>query len=127
MRIRFKGRGNSLSPLASWVLLFLFVHAFFVSATHGYRFERVGVAKAQSEACVASREDLSRAHEAGGHSQCLLCRLQRNFVAELQKTSLPVGLPPQKTYTGELPAALSTLTRPFSIHAGRAPPLASIA
>ena len=111
-----------MSPLASGVLLLLFVHAFLVSATHGYRSASVLPAGVGVEA----GDDLRRASELGGHAQCLLCRLQRSFVADLQKTSQLVAPTPRKTLACELSPARSTHTRPFSVPAGRAPPLAPI-
>ena len=120
----FKGIRGSLSPTASGVLLFLFVHAFLVTATHGYRFGRVSLPETRTEVAVVDGKDLSREPEVGGHSQCLLCRLQRNFIADLQKTSQPIGPLSQKIRGRELPAGISPVARPFSVPAGRAPPLA---
>jgi hypothetical protein len=110
--------------LASGVLLFLFVHAFLVTATHGHRLGRVGLSESRAEFCVTDGEDLSHASELGGHSQCLLCRLQRNFAVDLQKTSQLVGPLTQKSRGCKLPTELAPVTRPFSVPAGRAPPLA---
>lgn len=120
----FKGIRGSLSPTASGVLLFLFIHAFLVTATHGHRLGRVSLPETRTEFAVIDGQDLSRVSELGGHSQCLLCRLQRNFIADLQKTSQPVGPPSQKIRCCELPTVLPPITRPFSVPAGRAPPLA---
>lgn len=111
-------------PAAPVVLLLLFVHAFVVSATHIHRFERGGALKAQTGVSLGSREDSNPSTEAGGHAQCLLCRLQRNFVTDYHKTTLPAGPPHQKTLASGPSPAFSLVTRPYSVPAGRAPPLA---
>jgi hypothetical protein len=110
--------------LASGVLLFLFVHAFLVTATHGHRLGRVSLPESRAEFSATNEEDLRRTSELVGHTQCLLCRLQRNFAVDLQKTSQLVGPLPQKTRGCKPPTELAPVTRPFSVPAGRAPPLA---
>lgn len=110
------------SPAAALLLLFIFCHAFLVSTTHCHR-STLG-AGLGGAAVSGVREDATGLPETGGHAQCLLCRLQRNFVADYQKVSVTVSAPRQALRTGELPPALSPVTRPFSVPSGRAPPSA---
>lgn len=118
----FRGGGRSRwSPAASLLLLGLFCHAFLVSATHYHR-SSVSSAKTQSGAVLGVREDSTGLPETGGHAQCLLCRLQRNFVADYHKESTPIGAPRQVISLSDLSPTPSPVTRPFSVPSGRAPP-----
>lgn len=112
------------SPAAPLLLLLLFAHAFLVSATHLHRSEPVGPQKAQTQVSLGSGEDFNPASEAGGHAQCLLCRLQRNFITDYHKTSLPAEPPRRKTLACDSSSATTHADRPFSVPAGRAPPSA---
>jgi hypothetical protein len=126
-RLRRRGLSGNFgrwSPAASVLLLALFAHAFLVSATHCHRFVRAGAAGAHTEARVGSREDSSRTAEFGGEAQCLLCRLQRNFVTDFDTVSLPVGAPTQEKQLRGLPPSLPPDSRAFYVPPGRAPPLA---
>jgi hypothetical protein len=102
------------------LLLLLFGHAFLVSATHCHR--SAWSAKGQSGVVLGVREDATGLTETGVHAQCLLCRLQRNFVADYHKVSTPLDAPRQVLSLGELPPPLSPVARPFSVPSGRAPP-----
>lgn len=121
-RRSFAGR-RRWAPWAHALLLLLFWHAFLASATH---FHRTAPAPAGQERAtqVGDGKDATGTADAGGHAQCLLCRLQRNFVADAQKESAPVSAPPTALLAAELPPSLCHVARPFSVPSGRAPPLA---
>jgi hypothetical protein len=111
--------------VASLVLLTLFVHAFLASATHFHRFSwNEGVAAGQTETSARGREEATRRADAAGHAQCLTCRLQRNFVAECQKTSRLAEPELRDVPTARKPQPFPVTVQSFSVPAGRAPPLA---
>ena len=103
------------------VLLLLFAHAYFVSATHGFR----SVTSRAIALSAASTVDERRAQaeaEVNGHAECLLCRLQRNLLAELDNpaTSLtPPASAPIRLAAFSTPRQSSEL---LLLAAGRAPP-----
>jgi len=119
------------SPLLSALLLVLFAHAFMVSATHVHRPElsRAAAAAAAAAMTAAStsceeRDDADSLRDASFHAQCLLCRLQRNFVSDLHQAESRTAATPQ-TYEGGLTlSVLSFAQASFLVPAGRAPPLA---
>jgi hypothetical protein len=106
------------------LLLALFAHAFLVSVTHCHRFVRAGGPGAEYSVGVGDREDSSRPAEFGGEAQCLLCRLQRNFVTDFDTVSLPVDAPRQEKQLHSLRPSIPPATRAFCVPPGRAPPLA---
>ena len=109
------------SRAAAWLLLALTAHAFVASATHFHRLPQPGASPAQ--VTFRNGEDRSEGAPLGGdEKQCLLCRLQRNLVTDLQHAALVIVAPPAWTPAPELlheaPArAGASLTRQ-----GRAPP-----
>lgn len=117
------------SPLLSALLLVLFAHAFMASATHFHRPETGGANRAtagnnvSTPACGA-RDNAENARDASFHAQCLLCRLQRNFVADLSHADARTAAAPQTHEGGEAHAVLHFSQGSFLIPAGRAPPLA---
>lgn len=117
------------SPLLSALLLVLFAHAFMASATHFHRPETAG-AKSATAATSAStpsfgvRGDAEDARDANFHAQCLLCRLQRNFVADLHHRDARTTATPQRHEDDQAHVILSFSQGAFLIPAGRAPPLA---
>jgi hypothetical protein len=104
----------------SLLLLALFGHAFVVSATH---FHRVPLADgASASAGVGERGEAGQSPASGGHAECLLCRLQRNYVSDLQHTT-PVVVAPERQPQGHLgPRAFSPSAAHFLAPTGRAPP-----
>lgn len=123
--LRERERRAKISPLmTAVVLLVLTGHAFVVSASHFHRAWQPGGAEASGVARAVRPEGAPRPSLAGGHEECLLCRLQRNFLAVLQPTTPTLGAPraeapdPRSRYDFHL--------RQASLHApsGRAPPSA---
>lgn len=114
------------SPAATGlVLLFLVCHAFFVTATHFHRDLGHGAEAAASLGLSAGREDGGEQPDvATAHAQCLLCRLQRNFICDLEQ-GIPATLAPPAVSLrrGVHPAAVHTRTS-FLAPSGRAPPSA---
>jgi hypothetical protein len=126
-RLRRRGLSGNFgrwSPAASVLLLVLFAHAFLVNATHCHRFARSSAPGTEHGSGLSGREDTGRPTEAGGDAQCVLCRLQRNFVTDFQRVSTPVGPARQECQRYCQPPALSNNARAFSVPQGRAPPLA---
>lgn len=114
------------SPLLSALLLVLFAHAFLASATHFHRAERAG-APAANPASSTSRaltESAPGAQDATLHAQCLLCRLQRNFISDLQQSEQQTAATPLALEGGARLAVLSFSDDSFLVLGGRAPPLA---
>lgn len=113
------------SPAATGlVLLFLIWHAFFVTATHFHRDVRPGATTAACEVNAGRDDGGEQPGVATAHAQCLLCRLQRNFICDLEQGIHATLAPPAE----ELRRA--SFTRPFHSRtsfltpSGRAPPTA---
>jgi hypothetical protein len=70
------------------MLLCLVLHAFFVSVTHFHYSAQSEGAPAQSSIRACEGHSEHNAPGAGGHSNCLSCRLQRNFVSDLTPSSI---------------------------------------
>ena len=102
------------------MLLVVFGHAVFAGATHFHR-----VSRQVGEAPVSAQRD--RADDgpsAKGHPQCVLCRLQRQFVSD-HRPSTPRLIVPTSALSGpeSRPSAADLDTYPL-LKKGRAPPLA---
>ena len=106
------------------MLLFLICHAFLVSATHFHRDARPGAPAATVGVSAGSDEGTAPASVAFNHAQCLLCRLQRNFICDLEQGIPAMPAPPADTLRRE------SLTTPlhsptfYLTHFGRGPPSA---
>ena len=103
------------------VLLVLMAHAFVASTTH---FHRLAWASAPgfSRSVLSANEDQQNAPPAGGHTQCLICRLQRNFVSDLQQTIPAVASPLAATLAFETLTDTSDSSAQLLAPSGRAPP-----
>ncbi|HEV2706407.1 MAG TPA: hypothetical protein VGV59_10815 [Pyrinomonadaceae bacterium] len=115
------------SPLLSALLLLLFAHAFMASATHFHRPASAGATSAANSAPTASygvRDEADTERDASFHAQCLLCRLQRNFISDLAHADARTAATPQTHEGGTSHLVLSFSQGTFLIPAGRAPPLA---
>jgi hypothetical protein len=106
---------------AGLILLALVAHAFVAGATHVHSVIQPGASHAQT----AVRGGEERGQEAplgGDERQCLLCRLQRDPVSDLQLATLVIAAPPARTPVHE--PLHDTAARPGAVllRQGRAPP-----
>lgn len=105
------------------VLLVLTGHAFVVSATHFHR-GRASSAPSVGGPQAGRPSGAQDAPLAGGHEQCLLCRLQRDLFSGLQH-SAPALDAPQARPAGRLrPSDAPTHGPQLLFRTGRAPPAA---
>jgi hypothetical protein len=106
---------------AGLLLLALTAHAFVAGATHFHRLPQPGAGPAQ--ATFQNGEDRGESAPLGGdEKQCLLCRLQRNFVSDLGHAALVIAAPhastPAQQHLHEVAARAGTVP----LRQGRAPP-----
>ena len=106
------------------LLLVLTGHAFVVSATHFHPGRQPVALDSAGGAQAVQLADAQTSPPAAGHEQCLLCRLQRNFVSDLQH-SAPALDAPRAEALGRV-RALDASARQAHLLAtpGRAPPSA---
>lgn len=106
---------------AGLLLLALTTHAFVAGATHFHRVVHPGASPTQT--VVRGEEERGPGTPlAGDEKQCLLCRLQRNFVIDLQHATLVVAAPPAWTPVHELLHEASARPGTAKLRQGRAPP-----
>jgi hypothetical protein len=104
----------------SLLLLALFGHAFVVSATHLHRVPLADGASAS--AGVGERGEAEQSPASGSHAECLLCRLQRNYVSDLQHTTPEIAAPERQSQGRPGSRAVSTSSAHFLAPSGRGPP-----
>ncbi len=103
------------------LLLALTVHAFVASATHFHRLPQPGATPAQT--LFQNGEERGGGTPLGSdEKQCLLCRLQRNLVTDLQHAALIIAAPPAWTPSYELLHEASAREGSLPLRQGRAPP-----
>jgi hypothetical protein len=108
---------------AGLLLLALTAHAFVAGATHFHRIPQPGALPAQ--AALGSGEDRGEGAPLGGdEKQCLLCRLQRNLVTDLEHATLVIAAPPAWTPVPEHLHQASARAGALKLRQGRAPPSA---
>lgn len=116
-----KGKAHRALRLA---LLLLVGHAFLAGAAHNHLAGTQVKASPSFASTALGHDGAETGREAARHAECLLCRLQRNLVAELDSPASVVAAPPQKfACAGTSPVSFrphDSLRAP----AGRAPPLA---
>ena len=104
------------------MLLALVCHAFLVGATHFHRVQKAE--GAPSAAAISRQGGGEQSPPSGGHAQCLLCRLQRNFISDLQHSAPALAAPVcEAAGRADLPATPAHGAY-FPAPSGRAPPLA---
>jgi Protein of unknown function (DUF2946) len=106
---------------AGLLLLVLTAHAFVAGATHFHR-RVVSGAHASRVALHGGDADGQSVPPAGDEAQCLLCRLQRNFVSDLQSTTLAFAPPAADALRYAAPRKVSARAVRFLAPSGRAPP-----
>ena len=128
MERRLKLRGWSrykASPRArasSLALLCLVAHALFVCVTHHHD-RPSGHESLATVSFTAEEGDSSSTPDSSNESNCLSCRLQRNFVSNVNSSSLAIELPQEAL----LRENVSTDPHSYScllLLSGRSPPLA---
>lgn len=106
---------------AGLLLLALTAHAFVAGATHVHRIPQPGPSPAA--AALRSGEDRGESAPLGGEEkQCLLCRLQRNFVSDLQQAAPVVAAPHASTFVHEHLHHAAARAGTVLLRQGRAPP-----
>ena len=106
---------------AGLLLLALTAHAFVASTTHFHRLPQLGASHTQT-ALQSSEKRGEGAPLGGDEKQCLLCRLQRNLVTDLQHAALVIAPPPTLTLVPELLHEVAARTGSVLLRQGRAPP-----
>jgi hypothetical protein len=102
-------------------LLFLIGHAFVASSTHFHPLNGTG-ANAFSGASLSQSDETQNTPLANEHEQCLICRLQRNFVSDVQQSTPSVVVPRFETLKHEV-LQVSLITGAHTLSPpGRAPP-----
>jgi hypothetical protein len=113
-----------LSPLATALVLFALTgHALFAASTHFHTGRGpLSFARQGDAGRVESRQAAGRAGKTAGHAQCLLCRLQREFISGLRhgvpQVAEPHALSPRLARGTESVVSSAALLSPT----GRAPP-----
>ncbi|MET0649761.1 MAG: hypothetical protein ABW208_24375 [Pyrinomonadaceae bacterium] len=102
------------------LLLALTAHAFVAGTTHFHRIAQPGALPAH-----AVQRGQERGHDAplaGDEKQCLLCRLQRNLVSDLQHETVVLAPPPAWTPSHERLHQVAARPGSALLRQGRAPP-----
>lgn len=106
---------------AGLLLLALTAHAFVAGATHFHRLPQVGAIPAR--VALQNGEDRGESTPLGGdEKQCLLCRLQRNLVSDLQHATVVIAAPTASTPVHEQLHEAAARAGSLRLRQGRAPP-----
>ena len=106
---------------AGLLLLALTAHAFVAGATHFHRLPQPGANPAQ--VTFQNGEERGGGAPLGADErQCLLCRLQRNLVIDLQHATLVIAAPPAWTPGPESLHEAAARDGSLLLQQGRAPP-----
>ena len=106
---------------AGLLLVALMAHAFVAGATHLHRLPQPGAGPAR----VVLQNGEGRGESAplgGDERQCLLCRLQRNLVSDLQHAAPVIAPPPALTPVHEHLHEVAARAGTLLLRQGRAPP-----
>ena len=106
---------------AGLLLLALTAHAFVASATHFHSLTHTGLQSAQA-AFQNTEERGQNVPQGGDDKQCLLCRLQRNFITDVQQATVVAAPPPVWTPVYDLLQDVSVRASCTLLRPGRAPP-----
>ena len=105
------------------LLLVVTAHAFVAGATHFHR-RAVPAAQPSQAALQGSEGGGGGVPLAGDEAQCLLCRLQRSFVSDLQSATLSLTPPAAAALSHVAPRNVYARALRSLLPAGRAPPSA---
>ena len=106
---------------AGVLLLGLLAHAFVAGSTHFHRLPQPCVGPAR--VALQGGEGRSESAPLGAdEKQCLLCRLQRNLVTDLQHATLVIAAPPARTPGLESLHEAAAREGSLLLRQGRAPP-----
>lgn len=110
-----------IRPARTVALLCLITHALLVNAIH---FHITGIQEAAPNCSTlkTSHQNDSSNPFAGGHTECLSCRLQRNFVSDIRPLSFLFDSLPEPL-AREFLISEPRLQLSFSIFSSRAPPI----
>jgi hypothetical protein len=103
------------------LLLALTAHAFVASATHFHSLPQLGAGPAQVALQDANGEG-NGSPLGSDEKQCLLCRLQRNFVTDLHQAALLINAPAARTPEPEPLHEAEARAGAPRLRQGRAPP-----
>ncbi|MEW6210186.1 MAG: hypothetical protein AB1631_17600 [Acidobacteriota bacterium] len=121
--MRSKGAKSipGMRPARTVALLCLIAHALLVNAIHVHI---TGCQEAAPAGPIlkSSHHNDSNSSPASGHTECLSCRLQRNFVSDVRPISYLFDSLPEPL-TRELLISEPRLQTFFSIFSSRAPPI----
>lgn len=106
---------------AGLLLLVVTAHAFVASATHFHQRALSGARDARA-AVHGSEGGGQSAPLAADESRCLLCRLQRSFVSDLQNSAASVEPPPADTLGFNSLRKVSARSALSLLPSGRGPP-----
>ncbi|HEV3468053.1 MAG TPA: DUF2946 family protein [Pyrinomonadaceae bacterium] len=121
--ISASGRNSKASPVTTaLVLLVLTGHAFVVSATHFHTARQSGPAAFACGTHAAEHAEAQTPTPAGTHEQCLLCRLQHNFVSDLRDSAPVLDAPPAEALGRVRSLDASARGAHLLAPSGRAPP-----
>jgi hypothetical protein len=123
LRKRRSSKSYPRARRASLLLLCLF-HAFLISATHCHRAEPRKPTGQWAGVSQAAEGGTQRSLESSAHAQCLLCRLQRDFLTDFRKRYVPGDPAPQAVSASNVSPSQTFPNGLFSSPSGRAPPLA---
>jgi hypothetical protein len=105
------------------LLLALTAHAFVASTTHFHRLPQLGATPAPT--ILQNGEGRADGARLGGdEKQCLLCRLQRNFVSDLQQAAIVIAPLPARAQVHEPLHKTAARAGTVLLRQGRAPPTA---
>ncbi len=110
-----------MRPARTVAILCLIAHALLVNAIHFHITGCQEIAP-NGPTLTASHQSDSNSPFAGGHTECLSCRLQRNFVSDVRPISLFFDSLPEPL-ARELLISEPRLQISFSIFSSRAPPI----
>lgn len=108
---------------AGLLLLAVTAHAFVAGATH-FHGRAFPVAQSTQAAFQGDEGGRGGAPLSGDEAQCLLCRLQRSFVADLEGATLAPAPPPSDAHGYDAPRNASARSARSLLPSGRAPPSA---